>query len=415
MPRVRFADSPRIAVAFALVVLAVVLLPTVAAAAGMAVKSGTYVGTGTDNRSIFVGFQPDVVFAVREPGSFDCVVRTSTMTGDRTKDLSTAGLALFVNGIQSLDSTGFTVGTDPRVNANGATYYWVAFKAAAGELKVGTYVGDAVDPHSITGVGFQPEYVIILPAVGGAAGIPLHRTSTMAGDTSYNFDATEIGPPADAIQAMLTDGFELGLNTAVNTLNATYHYIAWNAVAGSMAAGLYTGDGSDPRPLDVVGFQPEWALIKREGDLSPWQQKPASTGVATDLTLAFYQSVGVLDSIQALRPLGFEVGGDPRVNENLINYHWVAFGPRAGTTNYRAIGTAAAYGTGTISVTAGSTTVTGSGSSWITANRGRGDVITIPCPNPPPAREECTIRSPRSPRALSCSSPRATRGPPRPA
>ena len=61
MSRVRFADSPRIAAAFALVVLAVVLLPTVAVAAGMAVKSGTYVGNGLDNRSIFVGFQPDVV------------------------------------------------------------------------------------------------------------------------------------------------------------------------------------------------------------------------------------------------------------------------------------------------------------------------------------------------------------------
>ena len=51
--------------------------------------------------------------------------------------------------------------------------------------------------------------------------------------------------------------------------------------------------------------------------------------------------------------------------------------------NYRSIGTAAAYTTGTISVTNGSASVTGSGTTWRTANRGRGDVITIPCPDPP--------------------------------
>jgi alpha-tubulin suppressor-like RCC1 family protein len=49
----------------------------------------------------------------------------------------------------------------------------------------------------------------------------------------------------------------------------------------------------------------------------------------------------------------------------------------AGSTNYRSIGTALDYTTGTITATDGSDTVTGAGTSWRAANRGRGDRIGI--------------------------------------
>jgi hypothetical protein len=45
--------------------------------------------------------------------------------------------------------------------------------------------------------------------------------------------------------------------------------------------------------------------------------------------------------------------------------------------NYRSIGTAANYLTGSIAATAGSAVVTGTGTAWRTANRGRGDRISI--------------------------------------
>ena len=52
-------------------------------------------------------------------------------------------------------------------------------------------------------------------------------------------------------------------------------------------------------------------------------------------------------------------------------------------TNYRSIGIAPDYVTGTIDATGGSPVVMGTGTNWQTANRGRGDVITFPCPDPP--------------------------------
>ena len=46
-------------------------------------------------------------------------------------------------------------------------------------------------------------------------------------------------------------------------------------------------------------------------------------------------------------------------------------------TNYRSIGTAGPYSTGTLDVTIGSPVVTGTSTAWLTANRGRGDHIAF--------------------------------------
>src|SRR5439155_145441 len=124
--------------------------------------SGTYVGNGVDNTQIVqLGFQPDLVIVKGDSTQYP-VVRTSTMAGDASKPMGGAA-ALAMNLIQSLDSTGggaFTVGFDARVNSNAQTYYYAAWKAVAGEMNVGTYAGNNTDNRNITGVGFQPEYVV---------------------------------------------------------------------------------------------------------------------------------------------------------------------------------------------------------------------------------------------------------------
>jgi hypothetical protein len=202
------------------------------AAGPMQVLSGWYPGDGLDNRPIFVGFKPDVVVIKSDTNTEWAVIRTSTMAGDATKDLTTASVPLFAGGIKSLDPTGFTVGTDPRVNGSGSTIHWIAFKVGAGEMKVGTYTGNGNDNTSVTGVGFRPDYVITLPA---GADMPVHRSSAMIGDTSYDFDMTELGPPANAIQAFEPDGFQVGNSSLVNADGNLYHYIAWKATANRIA------------------------------------------------------------------------------------------------------------------------------------------------------------------------------------
>ncbi len=84
-----------------------------------------------------------------------------------------------------------------------------------------------------------------------------------------------------------------------------------------------------------------------------------SLGAARDWSLVTRSGSRILISLWA----GWDIGADER--------------PGAGVTNYRSIGTAANYTTGTINATNGSAVVTGTGTSWQTANRGRGDRIDI--------------------------------------
>jgi hypothetical protein len=344
----------------------------------MKVRSGSYVGTGVDNYAIGVGFRPDLVIVKRDEATWWEVMRTSTMVGDVTKSVDTAGVALFAGGIKSLDPLGFTLGTNANVNAAGAPYFWVAFQAAPGEMKVGTYNGNGLDNTNLTGMGFQPDYMVVMSQ---AAGKPVQRSSTMAGDTSYDFDSTEIGPPANCIQALQADGFQVGTDASVNSGAVIYHYVAWKATAGKMAVGTYVGTGVDNRNVDVVGFMPEWVLVKRTGDGSPWVHRPAATGISTDYSLFSSNLVGSSGDIQTLRPLGFQAGFGPealpdRTNENGVTYHYIAFGPHI-EANKRSIGGAANYTAGTLAATRGSTVVTGTGTAWKTANRGRGDRLTF--------------------------------------
>ena len=267
---------------------------------GMRVKSGYYQGNASAGRAVYVGFQPDAVLVKRVGPVTDrwSVLRTSSMSGDNTKDLDNAGLALAGNLVQSLTTTGFTVGSDARVNENLRDYYWVAFQAADGEMKVGQYSGNGAATRSIPGVGFQPDYLIVMPDLtADPNGIPLFAGSTYPADTSFDFDATQRGP--NCIRALESDGFQVGTGNGVepgpslNGAGVNYYYVAWNAVPGRMAVGTYAGDDAATRNLDVAGFFPEWVVVKKFPDGTterPPTHKPASTGTTSDLGLRFVDS-----------------------------------------------------------------------------------------------------------------------------
>jgi hypothetical protein len=117
----------------------------------------------------------------------------------------------------------------------------VAFRAAAGQLNVGTYLGDGLDNRSVPGVGFQPELVMTFPAT---ALIPEWTSSTLPADTSFDFDSTQIGP--NDIQAFQADGFQVGSDPNLNSAGVTFHF-TWNAVPGRMAVGTHR-NGADMQP-----------------------------------------------------------------------------------------------------------------------------------------------------------------------
>jgi hypothetical protein len=321
--------------------LALCLLPTAALAQ---IATGSYVGDGADPRPITgVGFRPDVVIVkVDYDNATDdtCsagVIRTSTMTGDASKLMAGVPLlgppcpspstGLIPNLVQSLDSNGFTVGNDDRVNGAPAacggancTYYWVAFKANA-NLRLATYTGSG-GSQSITGLGFSPEYVMVLPANNNKA---QHRTPA-GGARSDRFDAG--GATTTGITSLGADGFTVTSAAAPDNLNASgviYHYAAWNAVPGSTVVSRYKGNGSDNRTILLPGFRPSYLIVQSFTDATGRDAFQRTASMVGDASLSFRDNLTV-NRIQALQPLGFEVGTDVRVNAGGDSYAFVAFG-----------------------------------------------------------------------------------------
>jgi hypothetical protein len=282
--------------------------------------SGSYTGNGTDNRAIDdPGFQPDVVI-IKANGSVVSVMRTSTMTGDATKPLvrplfGTA--ALGANLIQSLAASGFTLGTDSRVNASGTTYYWVAFKAGTGDLKVGSYTGNGTS-QSITGAGFSPEYVAVLAASDQQA---LQRFTGMSSTFQFNADTGA----ADRITSLDADGFSVGANAGVNANTTTYHYVAFNEVAGTTDVGSYVGDGVSGRNVTGVGFVPDYMVVRANDTATARRASHRPAAVTGTSSMVFDAASNLTTAIRALQADGFQLGTDASVNASGPTYHYLAF------------------------------------------------------------------------------------------
>ena len=302
----------------ALLVAAVAVLATARAEAGIA--SGSYTGNGAPSAAITgVGFQPDVVIIKADSAIARAVIRTATM--GLTKEMTGAAAAA-AGYVLSLDTNGFTVSGNARVNQAGVTYHWIAFETVSGESRLASYTGNGIDNRSITGLGFTPAYVITIPESTSPA---YHRSSLML--ESYSFDSTT-GQP-NHIQAMVADGFQIGDDGDVNRNGFVYHYVAWRAVPGRMAVGSYIGLENDNRAITGVGFRPAYVVVKADDNWSA-AHKPVSTGPATDDTLLFNLNASQADNIQALQADGFQVGRQERVNSAGRSVFWMAWGLPAG-------------------------------------------------------------------------------------
>lgn len=280
-------------------------------------RSGSYTGNGIDNRAITdASFQPDLVI-IKGDTAQNAVLRSSSMTGDNSKALVGA-IALENNLIQSLDADGFTVGTDVRVNLSGVVYHWTAFKASDGKLSVGSYGGDGSANHFITGIGFQPEYIIVASAGTNEA---VHRSTTMSKTYFFNAEDDDTG---NRIISFNISGFSVGNSSRVNTGGVMYHYAAWNAISGEMNNGSYGGDSNDNRDINYLGLMPEYVIIRGEG-LRETVHKSSSTGPLSDITMDFRASANNPNEIQKLEKDKFQVGTDVQTNTAGAAYNWMAF------------------------------------------------------------------------------------------
>lgn len=187
------------------------------------IRVGTYTGNGVDNRSITgVGFTPTFVLLKGLNNDFP-IYKFGSQTTDLSFENGLFGVAA-ANHIQAFEADGFQIGTDVAVNANAETYYYVAIRSLAGSFVSSSYTGNATDNRSITGIGFQPTAVLITSSVAATRNGVFTTASHGADDTS--FIANQLGNFANGIQALESDGFQVGTDSKVNANAVVFHYIA---------------------------------------------------------------------------------------------------------------------------------------------------------------------------------------------
>lgn len=91
---------------------------------------GTYTGDGLDNKVISgIGFTPDMVIVKNGSTTDPARMLTTDMITNTQDSMPLTTAAPDANGIKTLNSDGFTVGTSATVNGSGNTLYWIALKA----------------------------------------------------------------------------------------------------------------------------------------------------------------------------------------------------------------------------------------------------------------------------------------------
>ncbi len=289
---------------------------------------GTYTGNGAASRAITVGFQPAYVMVKRSTaveGNF----RTASEPANETLFFGTTARNTTGLYIASFAATTFTVGgTD---NANTGVFYYVAFKAGSSVMAEGTYAGNATDNRNITGLGFQPNMVMVKNATSATAA---SRSTVMNVTESYgdssNFVGAATANAVNVIQALQSDGFQVGTAAQSNGTGDTYYWVALGGAGGysasgsfEMDVGSYTGNGTS-QSITGLSFKPDLVIIKDNAANAAVFRTALMAGNSTAHTST--ATANFAGGITSINSDGFTVGTAVQVNTSGNTYHWQAFG-----------------------------------------------------------------------------------------
>jgi len=185
-----------------------------------------------------------------------------------------------------------------------------------GWFATGSYTGDGTDNRDITGVGFQPDIVIVRYDNNTA---PVIRTSDMPADRAKRLSAND-ALQANYIQSFLADGFQVGSDSNVNNSGRLYHWVAMKA-GTNVQIGTYTGNAADNRNITGAGFQPDWVMTMADNEQDVFRPGP----VAGDASFLINGGGASANKIQSILADGFQVGSHSDVNRNGRTYYWIAF------------------------------------------------------------------------------------------
>lgn len=194
----------------------------------------------------------------------------------------------------------------------------------------GKYTGDGNSTQSISGLGFQPDLLLVIPSTGGSTGGEVQtwlNSSTMASDkvkytTSLNSVASSF--KSNYLSSIDSDGFTVETKSNVN--GTEYYYVAFSENDGSVKTGTFTGSTGSQNI--ATGYEPGmvwvWADNVIVNDYVKWTQsdKPSTT---------YLFSSGISwssDFFNGFSPVGFTVKGSSASGSGIVSgetYNYVSF------------------------------------------------------------------------------------------
>jgi hypothetical protein len=292
-------------------------------------ERGSYVGTGATT-TIDTSFFPNLVFV--KSHTAQGAVWSTSLHGDATEYFGVAAAA-FTSGINiTSGETGFSVGTHATVNSNGVTYEYVAFGNAtshrrgdgAEDFYIGSYTGNGLDARAIDHLGFTPSMVVVKRNNGTAnQSVWKSASSSMTDSTATYFSATADVTNGTLLQGLVSGGFTLSTNAAVNAAGATYVWFAF-AEGANFKIGSYTGNSTANREISGIGFSPDLVWTKRDTAVAAVMRSSSPT-----ITNGNSQHITALandtNDITALGEASFTVGNSAEVNTTGGVYRYAAW------------------------------------------------------------------------------------------
>ena len=294
--------------------LAIILTICQAVSFALTFTYGSYVGDDGATKDISgLGFDPDLLI-VKADGAYQGWLATSTMTSGDAKGMVGTG-GVITGRINQFITGGFRVGTHDEANKDGVTYYFVAFDAVSSNLAVGSFSN--LSSHTVTGLSFSPEMVMMLGEGTGNDNAPVIRPDNHD-DATTTWDGTNDW--YDHIASFTADGFSTNWRTGTGT----FHWVAINNAASSFENGDYIGGNGDDHDFTTPGFEPEFAMVFGNSGRAPVMK---TEQMSDDSSLSFSAAGMGVNKIQKMTTNGFEIGDDDAVNTGAgTKYTYLAFG-----------------------------------------------------------------------------------------
>ena len=310
-----------------------------------------YTGNNSTNNITGVGFQPDWLWLKNRTTSnshalFDSV-RGSGSNGFYNLSTNTTNSELDATNVASLDSDGFTLGSNAGTNGNTnslVSWNWLAGGSAASNsdgditssvsantkagFSIVAWTADGTNDNRVGhGLSSTPEAIIYKDRSGSGN---WHFWTTVI-DGTNDYLLLNSSQEARAILGSYTSPTATTISNYGYSNTLTMIAYCFHSVDGYSKVGSYTGNGSTNGPFVHLGFRPAWVMIKRTNNAADWIMFDNKRDTENELTQFLYPNLsnaeatgsGVLDFVSN----GFVLrnGGTSNRNSQNSSYIYLAF------------------------------------------------------------------------------------------